>query len=85
MAGGGRGPRGAECWKAGREEDVIFTSLTETETLLTEKKLDCLLPTESLYLSTSKVKGEVDSWRLTNEADRRNHKALEIKPLLGQV
>lgn len=32
------------------EEDVIFPSLTETETSLTQLKLDCLGPTERLFL-----------------------------------
>jgi hypothetical protein len=37
-----------ESWEEGKE-DVIFPSLTETETSLTQLKLDCLGPTERLF------------------------------------
>jgi hypothetical protein len=72
----------ADCWKEGREEDVIFPSLTETETSLTQLKLDCLGPTERLFLRRRRSK---DSWRLTGEAARRNCNTLEVQALFGLI
>jgi hypothetical protein len=55
VAGASRGGSGKkeklESLEEGKEEeDVIFPSLTETETSLTQLKLDCLGPTERLFL-----------------------------------
>lgn len=84
----GEGRNDVECWKEGREGgrrrcNFSFTYGNWNLVNLVETRLSW--PDGASIPATTKVKEEVDFWRLTNEADRRNCNTLKIEARLGLI